>query len=96
MYQNVTERKFTFFDKRLSNLSEFYYLELGFYTSITDIVETTNTLIQEKHNNKENCIAVKMSLKTQKVEIYLADEGLHPPVRVRDTFSEVLLVMNLE
>ena len=39
MYQNVTEGKFMFFDKILSKSSEFYCLELGFYPSITDIVE---------------------------------------------------------
>ena len=64
-----------FFDKKLSNSSEFYYLEPGLYTSITDIVETMNTLIQERHNHSENCITVKVSRRTQKVEIYLANEG---------------------
>ena len=30
MYQNVTEGKFMFFDKKLSNSSEFHYLEPWF------------------------------------------------------------------
>ena len=47
MYQNVTEEKFMFFDKKLSKSSEFYYLEPCFYPSITDIVEDMNTLIQK-------------------------------------------------
>ena len=34
-----------------------------------------NTLIQEKHHHGENCITVKVSRRTQKVEIYLAIEG---------------------
>ena len=34
-----------------------------------------NTLIQERHNHSENCIRVKVSPRTQKVEIYLRDEG---------------------
>ena len=34
-----------------------------------------NTLIQERHNHSENCIRVKVSRRTQKVEIYLANEG---------------------
>ena len=34
-----------------------------------------NTLIQERHNHSENCITVKVSRRTQKVEIYLANEG---------------------
>ena len=75
MYQNVTEEKFQFFDKKFSNSSEFYYLEPGLYPSITDIVEAINTLIQERHNHSENCITVKVSQKTQKVEIRLANGG---------------------
>ena len=75
MYQNVTEGEIMFFDKRLSKSLKFYYLEPGFYPSITDIVETMNTLIQERHNHSENCITVKVSRRTQKVEIHLAIEG---------------------
>ena len=33
-----------------------------------------NILIQERHNDSENCIEVKVSRGTQKVEIYLANE----------------------
>ena len=72
-YQNV-KGKFMFFDKKLSKSSEFYYLEPGLYPSITDIVESLNTLIQERHNHSENCITVKLSRKTQTVDIYLANE----------------------
>ena len=75
MYQNVTERKFMFFDKKLSKSSEFYYLEPGLYPSITDIVEAMNNLIQERHIHSENCIKVKLSGRTQRVEIYLANEA---------------------
>ena len=74
MYQNVTEGKFIFFDKKLSKSPEFYYLEPGFYPSITDIVEAMNTVIQKTHNHSENCVTVKVTRRTQKVEIYLADE----------------------
>ena len=74
-YQNVTEGKFMFFDKKLSKSSEFYYLEPGLYPSITDIVEAMNILIQERHNHSENCIKLKLSRKTQNVEIYLAKEA---------------------
>ena len=63
-----------FFDERLSKSSEFYYLEPGLYPSIRDIVEAMNTLIQERHNNSENCITVKVSRRTQKNEIYFANE----------------------
>ena len=75
MYQNVTEGKFMFFDKKLSKSSQFYYLETGLYPSITDIVEAMNTLIQERHNHSESCVTVKVSRRTLKVEIYLANEG---------------------
>ena len=61
MYQNVTEEKFMFFDKKPSKSSEFYYVEPGLYPSITDIVEAMNTLIQERHNDSETCITVKLS-----------------------------------
>ena len=75
MYQNFTEAKFMIFAKKLSKSSEFYYMQPGLYPSITDIVEAMNTLIQDKHNQSENCITVKVSRRTQKVEIYLAIEG---------------------
>ena len=74
-YQNVTEGKFMFFDKKLSKLSKLYYLEPGLYPSVRDIVETMNTLIQERHNHSENCIKVNVSRRTQEVDIYLASEG---------------------
>ena len=64
-----------FFDKKLSKSSDFYYLEPGLYPYIADIVEAMNILIQERHNHSENCIKVKVSRKTQKVEIYLANEA---------------------
>ena len=64
-----------FFDKKFSMSSKFYYLEPGPYPSITDIVKAMNTLIQERHNHSENCITVKVFRGTQKVEIYLANEG---------------------
>ena len=73
--QNVTEGKFMIFDKKLSKSSEFCYLEPGLYPSITDFVEARNILIQERHNHSEKCIKVKVFRRTQKVEIYFANEG---------------------
>ena len=69
-YQNLC-----FLTKKLSKPSELYYVEHRLYPSIADIVEAMNTLIQERHNNSENYITVKVSRRTQKVEIYLANEG---------------------
>ena len=74
MYQIATEGKFMFFDENFSKSSEFYYLEPGLYPFITDIVEAMNILNQERHNHSENCIKVKVSRWTQKVEIYFAEE----------------------
>ena len=34
-----------------------------------------NTLIQDRHNHNENWFTVEVSPRTQKVEIYLANEG---------------------
>ena len=34
-----------------------------------------STLIQERHNQSEGCITIKVSRRTQKVEIYLPNEG---------------------
>ena len=75
MYQNITERKFQFFDKKLSKSRSTYSIEPGLYTSITDIVEPMNTLIQERNNHSETCITVKVSRRTQKVVIILANDS---------------------
>ena len=61
--------------KKISNSTEFKYLELRLCPSITDIVAAKNTLIQETHNDNENTIPVKMSQLTQKIKIYFAKEG---------------------
>ena len=74
MYQNVTKGKFLFFDKKLSKLSECFCLEPGLFPSITDFCEAMITLIHERHNHSENCITVKVSRRTEKVQIYLANE----------------------
>ena len=66
MYQNKTEGKFKFFDDKLSKSTSTYNLEPGLYTSITDIVEAMNRLIQERNNHNETCITVKVSRKNAK------------------------------
>ena len=73
MYQNITEGKFKIFVKKLSKSTTTYNLEPGLYTSITDIVESLNTLFQEKNNHNETCIRVKVSRRTQKIVIMLAN-----------------------
>ena len=74
MYQNKTEGKFMFFDEKLSKSTSTYNLEPGLYASITDIVEAMNTLIQERNNDNETCITVKVSRRSQKVVIILAND----------------------
>ena len=63
-----------FFDTEFSNSSEYYYLEPGLYHSITDFVVAINMLIQKRHNHTETSIAVKVSRRTQKPQIHLANE----------------------
>ena len=75
MYQNSTDRKFEFFDKKLSKSTSTYSIEPGLYTSITNIVEAMKTLIQERNNHNETCITVKVSRRTQKVVIMLANDS---------------------
>ena len=74
MYQNITEGKFKFFDEKLSKSTSTYNLEPGLYTFITDIVEAMNTFIQERNNHNETCITVKVSRRSQKVVIILAND----------------------
>ena len=74
MYQNITEGKFKFFDEKLSKSTTTYINEPGLYTSITDIVEVVNTLIQERNNHNETCITVKVSRRRKKVVIMLAND----------------------
>ena len=73
MYQNVTEGKFMFYDEKLSKTTEAYYLAPGVYSSITEILEAMNTLIQERNNHRDTCITIKVSRVTQKVKVYLAN-----------------------
>ena len=75
MYQNITEGKFKFFDEKLLKSTSTYNLEPGLYTSITDTVEAMNRLIQERNNHNETCITVKVSRRTQKVVIMLANDS---------------------
>ena len=74
MYQNITEGKFKFFDEKLSKTTSTYNLKPGLYTSITGIVEPMNTLIQERNNHNETFITVKVSRRTQKVVIMVAND----------------------
>ena len=74
LYQNITEGKFKFFDNKLPKSRSTYSIEPGPNTSITDIVEAMNTLIQERNNHNETYITVKVSRRTQKVVFTLAND----------------------
>ena len=65
---------FKFFDEKLSNSTSTYNLEPSLNTSITDIVEAMNALIQERNNHNEVCKTVKVSRRTEKVVIMLAND----------------------
>ena len=74
MYQNITEGKFIFYDDKLYETTEAYCLEPGLYSSITDIVEAMNTLIQERNNHRDTCITIQVSRVTEKIKVYFAKE----------------------
>ena len=74
MYQNLSEGKFLFYDEKLSKRTEACYLEPGLFSSITDMVEALNTLIQERNNQGDTFITIKVSRVTQKVKMHLANE----------------------
>ena len=98
MYQNATEGNFMFCDTKLSKSLESYDLEPGLNPSNTDIVKAMNTLIQERHNHSENCIKLKCLEKRKRLRFTLQMKHpvLHSLVGICDTYSEVMLVMNLE
>ena len=50
-----------FYDDKLSKRRKAYYLQPGLYSSITDIVEAMNTLIQERNNHRDTCITIEVS-----------------------------------
>ena len=75
MYPNTTEGKLNFFDKKLSKSTSTHSIEPGLYTSITDILQAMNTLIQERNNHNGTCITVKVSRRTQKIVIMLANDS---------------------
>ena len=66
--------KFKLFDEKLSKYTTTYHPEDGLYTSITNSVEAINTLFLEKNNHNETCISVKVSRRTQKAVIMLAND----------------------
>ena len=92
MYQIITEGKFKFFDEKLSKSTSTYAIEPGLYTSITDIVEAMNTLIQEGNNHNETCITVKVSHRTQKVVVMPASDNSGLPFCSTD-LGHILITM---
>ena len=74
MYQKKREGKVNVFDETLSDSTTTYNLQPGLYTSITDIVEAMNTLIQEGKDHNETCITVKFSRRRRKNVISLAND----------------------
>ena len=69
-----------FYDDKLSKATVAYYLEPRLHSSITDIVEPVITIIQERNNHRDTCIAIKLSRVTQKLKVYLANEESSPAI----------------
>ena len=92
------EGKYKFFDKNFSDYPETFSMEPGLCYSSTDILEAMNTLIQERHNHKENSIAFKISQGTQKIRFHLENEtqGLAFLVQTWVSFLEARLAIALE
>ena len=65
--------EFQVFGENNSKFTSTYNPEPGIYTSIKDIEEAMNPLNQERNNHNETCITVKVSRRTQKVVIPLAN-----------------------
>ena len=74
MYQNVLEGKSMFYVDNFSKIKVAYYLQTGLYSSMSDIVEVMNTLIQKGNNHRGTSIKIKVSRVTQKIKVYLANE----------------------
>ena len=91
-------KSFVFSHKKLSDSSEFHYLEPDIYLLITDTVEATNTLTQERHNHIENYITVKLPWRPQKLSftLQIKDLVLHSLVRTWGIFLAKTLAMVLE
>ena len=70
----MTEGCFKFFDEKLSKSTSTSSIEPGLYNSITNIVKAMNTLNQERNNYYETCTTVKVSRRTQKIVIMLAND----------------------
>ena len=49
------------FWRQIIQKTEAYDLELGLYSSITDIVEAICTLVQDRNNHEDTCITIKSS-----------------------------------
>ena len=61
-----------FYDEKASKTRTAYYLQFGLYSSITDIVEAMNNLIQERNNRRDTCITIEVGRVTQEVKVYMA------------------------
>ena len=88
----VREWKFVFFNTKIPNSAKLHYPEPGLNPSITKIFKSMNRLIQERHKGSDKTITIKMSRRTQNLELYLANEkfGFPPLVLTLATILEAL------
>ena len=99
MYQNVPEGKFMFFDKKFSELSEFYYIwNLVSTLPLRMLLKPWTFSFKKDTTTAEIVLKLKCLEERKKLRftLQMKDPVLHSLVRIWDTFSEVMLVMNLE
>ena len=97
-YQSITVGKIMYFEKKLSKSSGFQNLKPANYLLIADIALAMNIFLNERQQHSENCITLEVSRRTRTIEIFLQmkDPFLNSLLRTWDTFSEIMLAMNLE
>ena len=86
-----------FFGTKFSKSCEFHHLKRGLHASFTDIVETVNSLIQERHNHSETCIPVKIRRRTKIMRFILQmyDVVLQSLKQTRGSFSVAMLALKM-
>ena len=94
LHQNDTQGKLMFFDRKnqIRQISNIWNLSLP---SITDFIDSLNSLIQERRNHSASFITFKVSRRTKKLRFtwHMKYLVLHSSVGTWDVFSEVTLAM---
>ena len=97
-YQNVTEGKFMFFDKKFQSHQNSFNWNLVCTLPLRILLKPwtfsfEKDTITAKTLSKLECLEERKNLR---FTLQMKDPVLHPLVRIWDIFSEIILVMNLE